>query len=747
MKIKVSMINWLEVLKSTPKGGEGGEGGALLAPYMEYPDTKQELSYVMQWHIRGRSVHTDWRMEIDDHLVGWTVLTPGGISKPASTMEEGKEAIRSNGFEFKSENKNQGFRGETKARQPKVWLTVEGILKPGEVGATKEHPGVIIIIDTGKVYFGTQKPYFHEYFIKSNRRDGPFSSGDWTRIVVRAVNVSVIDPETKKPKEGTEMMWRVLIPGDQVPYAIDRGFKKKWKPPKGYIPVPPDWRKGEKYEAWETWVKDAWAGRGNAAPAGKEKEEKARSLEQLPFAGYKDFADCVRKNQDKGNPEAYCGAIKHQVEGTSSKFVVHYLSYMGQVVVRGIPNQKWFLRIEEGDKVHSWKAETDFTRFSPVPLTYEGIVDKKWISFEGDIPPNSKYNPSKSLTGKMTIIDKGSCSVDTEIVEGAEVLLVTFHGKDLAGKRRIAQEEKGSSIYTIEGLSEDLEGATFVLQLHEIETSVGLKKHWDVRISKSFEFNIWGNPLDIKGEGIGYKSMYKICKNPEPWMKIDKPKTEMKVGDLKTYVTPIDKGKVVLIDQNPPRFYSMEFEGEKLKGYFVYLEREGVGFFERAKVPHPLSAGDPSKGDYFAPFKEIRKAGWDYFWLEIYDQREFSRCVDNPEKYVPALKDVPAEVQEVLICLYPRPGTIHGARVSRIKFSDKWTITQASDWIKSNELHTWAGELIREEHKSVEDEALARIIDEELRRREKTPEERKIELELKKKKLELIEKWLEAQKE
>jgi len=33
-----------------------------------------------------------------------------------------------------------------------------------------------------------------------------------------------------------------------------------------------------------------------------------------PCAGYTDFADCVAKNQDKGNPEAYCGAIKAQTE-------------------------------------------------------------------------------------------------------------------------------------------------------------------------------------------------------------------------------------------------------------------------------------------------------------------------------------------------------------------------------------------------------------------------------------------------
>lgn len=34
----------------------------------------------------------------------------------------------------------------------------------------------------------------------------------------------------------------------------------------------------------------------------------------MPFAGYKDFAACVAANQDKANPEAYCGKIKASVE-------------------------------------------------------------------------------------------------------------------------------------------------------------------------------------------------------------------------------------------------------------------------------------------------------------------------------------------------------------------------------------------------------------------------------------------------
>jgi len=34
-----------------------------------------------------------------------------------------------------------------------------------------------------------------------------------------------------------------------------------------------------------------------------------------PFAGYEDFADCVAKNQDKQNPEAFCAWLQHQTTG------------------------------------------------------------------------------------------------------------------------------------------------------------------------------------------------------------------------------------------------------------------------------------------------------------------------------------------------------------------------------------------------------------------------------------------------
>ena len=46
---------------------------------------------------------------------------------------------------------------------------------------------------------------------------------------------------------------------------------------------------------------------------------KAQELINKPFAGYKNFDDCVSKNKNKDNPDAYCAVIMRQVEGKMKK--------------------------------------------------------------------------------------------------------------------------------------------------------------------------------------------------------------------------------------------------------------------------------------------------------------------------------------------------------------------------------------------------------------------------------------------
>lgn len=250
------------------------------------------------------------------------------------------------------------------------------------------------------------------------------------------------------------------------------------------------------------------------------------------------------------------------------------------------------------------------------------------------------------------------------------------------------------------GYSEELKPSSFVLQRHYGEK---ISTHYDVRISEGFEFNIYGNPATLK-EGESFKSVKKEIKNvkvlKEQWMTIDKAHTFRLVGPLATYVDPVDKGSIEVIEHTP-EFVSMKFHGSKITGYFVYRKNpEGEGRFEHSKLPEPkmLSDGNPNKGPY-SPFQKEQKQGWDYYWLNIYDMRTFSRCVADPKEY---LKDItiPDYVFQVLVCLYPRPGTLSGARVSRIKVKADTPLETASSWIISNKLHTWQGSLIRHERKN-----------------------------------------------
>ena len=427
-------------------------------------------------------------------------------------------------------------------------------------------------------------------------------------------------------------------------------------------------------------------------------------------------------------------------------------------MVRGIPKIEWYLRIRTPDGVKEYQLP-DGNPIYEQPLTAfdNGIVNKKWFDFEGKLPPRTTYNPNKKIASFMSPLDKGTVDLDT--TDEANVKL-TFHGKKLKGQWTLVQEEAKSDTWTLQRLSEeDLFKSTFVLQKHYGDK---IESHWDVRISEGFEFNIYGDPTKI---AVG-SSVHSVKKNisdvktlREKWMIIDKPHTFRLVGPLATYVDPIDKGGVNVIE-NSENFVSMKFHGDKLSGYFVYKKAsEGKGGqFEHSKLPQPLSDGSP-KSSAYDPFKVIKKAGWDYYWLEIFDMREFTRCVVDHKEYLPDISK-PAEVQDILVCLYQVPGEIHHARVSRIKVSDAWTPEQATSWIKENKLHTWDMPMIRKGEPKKEPEKGSAMSDDEIDKtfnaileqirnqgKHKDEEKEKLDKELKKKKIELINAWLEAQKE
>jgi hypothetical protein len=228
--------------------------------------------------------------------------------------------------------------------------------------------------------------------------------------------------------------------------------------------------------------------------------------------------------------------------------------------------------------------------------------------------------------------------------------------------------------------------------------TVNVKQHWDIRVKLTenpkilIEWNLWKNPLEAN-VGDPIPGLLKTCNDPKNWFMIEGQKLPRKVGSLETFVDVLDHGKIDIIEQTGG-FMSMKLYGDKIKGYWV-LKRspEGDWFFIRSKLPQAQTlSGDPLKGDYYDPFIQGQKKGWDYYWLHLYDMRVFTRCESDYKTYFPDLS-IPDYVEDILVCLYPKPGTLHWARVSQVKFKGDTPIETATKWIKDNNLHTWTQEM------------------------------------------------------
>jgi len=185
------------------------------------PPKKKKARYVMQYHDRGKSRHTDLRLEWDGFLVGLTLFDPGRIGKPP-----------------KLSNK-PGMDGKKiqcifKPNQPKTWLDFEGYVPPGQVGATERLPATFKIIDKGTFLMGTQKSDFLEFFLFGKRFNG--------RFVARKTDL----PPRGEPGERIEErpVWLFWKPKDQRPYVgVDNPTEEQYVKRAKEIGLPNDYIK------------------------------------------------------------------------------------------------------------------------------------------------------------------------------------------------------------------------------------------------------------------------------------------------------------------------------------------------------------------------------------------------------------------------------------------------------------------------------------------------------------------------
>lgn len=425
------------------------------AGYLVFPDETKIWQFVAQAHIRGLSVHIDIRFEIakKEKLIGWTMDALKSLIKPMiqryvsdsqlagfgltkarvreMTIREVSEKIRSTTEGKKLYNElskkadglpdkilkamvNQLVRTELipilqepekkillqiKAPEPYEWLTYEGYVGPGEVGATKEHPGKFFIVDRGSIEFGSQKSHYHEYWLHGKLfKDEHF--------VVRRL------PTREKWRLKSPFAWMgFFTKPEKLPYVISRrAVKLKYMPPIGKSALPKVIRNQipEQYRYW------------TAKDGGRARDIRAALVE------------AIKKREVKLRFAA------------GLRFAVKRMWYRGPVHVRGAPTVLYYMIFHDGKRVvKAWDFGQENPREHKSVSTRLGkSKDPKLIQKTVDLSPSHILNPTEKLQMHVDTIDEGSVSV---IADSANFMRFRMGGGIFKGIHVLVRETPGSA--------------------------------------------------------------------------------------------------------------------------------------------------------------------------------------------------------------------------------------------------------------------------------------------------------------
>ena len=138
-------------------------------------------------------------------------------------------------------------------------------------------------------------------------------------------------------------------------------------------------------------------------------------------------------------------------------YTIHRVWYKGQTVIRDAPFEDYYLRKKKDSEYHYYLISGDYTSdtFGLIPLDDEGdLLDTKWYNYQGDVPPESDYNPNKRIPAHDEIVDRGTMLIDTDTKR------VTFKGQVLKGEYRYEGKWKDGPVLYKLASSEDLANIT-----------------------------------------------------------------------------------------------------------------------------------------------------------------------------------------------------------------------------------------------------------------------------------------------
>jgi len=370
--------------------------------------------YVLQIHWRGRGGHGDLRWEREPGgkiLDGMTIafVKKGTAKEDVTTLAQARELSKWENFKIKPEPHPIRVFAAEKAPEPREWLTMEGVVPPGKVGATPYEYGVFYIWDKGKLYLGVQQPYFKEFFFDGNKLKG--------RWIFRLI------PRRKPVTARERFLWLFGKPEDQTPYVISsRAVKKGYIPPYKVSLLPPSIRQAvpKEYQYW-------------LHPSPKKRREIRDAL-----------VAAIKK-----------GEVKLEVYKTAEnvKYVLQHHYWVKRPIIRVGPTaQHWDLRIQNvKDKPYiHFVCHKNPLVVSKVAADFKPCPDHEWFKKGKNkpqyIPPGQPGNPTKDTPAYVFIIAEGTCTVVTAT---PMFMRFMFHTNKMKGLWIARREDPASDLWIL----------------------------------------------------------------------------------------------------------------------------------------------------------------------------------------------------------------------------------------------------------------------------------------------------------
>jgi len=412
-------------------------------PLLDTPK-KGKRPAVFQLHFRGRSVHGDFRILIDDYLIGWTLSLQkeGAIKEPVLSVTEGKHIAA--GYDVAEGNPYlkpflapDGIYAEPKsARQPRAWLDVaDETSDPGSVGATRNFPAVFVLMEHPKVEFGRQSPHFHEYFVSGSK----YMNG----VVMFRQLVS--QGEQEGGTRAGEAFWKMFLSKNYLPSVLNRRTVEKGDmPPDGisWLPELLERDVPQEYRYWEKKGADAKKIRDALVDARIFTEDSVGLVNgEIRLIKKKFFTE-----KDGHMEEVVLDKDLRTVDYTLSR-----QSFRGPIQIRtGYSKVFWWLVLDQPGKsgVLAWKLQIDplsgDNKISAIKPMASQVNDKELLAISGDLKPGSRYNDTKDTPSRIDIVGKGKVDL---LDEQSDFLKIRFKSGPLKGAKVLQAEESGSKIW------------------------------------------------------------------------------------------------------------------------------------------------------------------------------------------------------------------------------------------------------------------------------------------------------------